>query len=215
MKKETIIKTIASLKRFQKTDSMLEQISKAKSPFKVLISTILSARAKDTVTLPLSKEVFKRYTDAKKLARAKQKDVEKIIKPIGFYRNKAKNIIQTAGIIHKKYKGKVPRTKTELMELPGVGTKVAGCVLVYAFGEPAIPVDTHVHRVSNRLGWTKTKTPEKTEKELEKIIPKRYWLDVNELLVVHGQTICFPRIPRCSKCPIAKYCKKTGVKKHA
>jgi len=215
MKKEKIIKILKILKKHQTGLSMLGQISRSKRPCKGLISTILSARAKDTVTLPLSRLVFKKYPDAKALANARQKDVEKIIKPIGFYRNKSKNIISTAKIVHKKYNGRVPRTKSELLELPGVGTKVAGCVLVYAFGEPAIPVDTHVHRVSNRLGWVKTKAPEKTEKILEQIIPKKYWTDVNEVLVIHGQTVCFPITPKCSSCPIRKYCKRVGVKRSA
>lgn len=214
MKKNKIIKTLIILKKSQPQLSMLGNIGKSRNSFQILISTILSARARDAVTLPLSDKLFKKYTNAKSLAKAKQKDVEKILKPIGFYRNKSKNVIAASQIIQKNYKGQVPKTKTELLALPGVGTKVAGCVLVYAFGEPAIPVDTHVHRVSNRLGWVCTKTPEKTEKELEKIIPKKYWIDVNEVLVIHGQTTCLPRTPRCSKCLAAKYCKKKGVKKN-
>jgi endonuclease III len=211
--KESIITILKLLQKQQNGISMLGKISKSGNPYRVLISTILSARAKDTVSYPISKSVFKKYPDAKSLAKAKQKNVEKIIKSIGFYRNKAKNIIGSARIVQRKYGGKVPRIKAELMELPGVGSKVAGCVLVYAFGISAIPVDTHVHRLSNRLGWVKTKTPEQTERALEQLIPRKYWIDVNELLVTHGQTICAPITPKCSICPVRKYCKRVGVKK--
>ncbi|MEM4264018.1 MAG: endonuclease III [Candidatus Woesearchaeota archaeon] len=211
--KESIITVLKLLLKHQTGTSMLGKISKSNNPFRVLISTILSARAKDTVSYPISNAVFRKYPDAKSLARAKQRDVEKVIKSIGFYRNKAKNIIATAKIVQQKYGGKVPRTKSELMELPGVGSKVAGCVLVYAFGLSAIPVDTHVHRVSNRLGWVKTKTPEQTERALEQLVPRKYWTNVNELLVTHGQTICAPITPKCSICPIRKYCKHIGVKR--
>jgi len=212
-KEKAIITILKLLQKHQTGISMLGKVSKSGNPFKVLISTILSARAKDTVSYPISNAVFKKYPDAKSLAKAKQKNVEKIIKSIGFYRNKAKNIIGSARIVHKKYNDKVPRIKSELLELPGVGSKVAGCVLVYAFGISAIPVDTHVHRLSNRLGWVKTKTPEQTERALEQLVPRKYWIDVNELLVTHGQTICAPITPRCSICPVRKYCKRVGVKK--
>ena len=211
--KEEVVKVLKILQKHHKGLSMLGRMSRSKNTYKMLIGTILSARAQDVVTLPISKELFKRYPTMKSLADAKQKDVEKIIKRIGFYRNKAKNIIDAAKTVQKKYKGKVPRDEKELLKLPGVGQKVAACMLVYAFNKPAIPVDTHVHKVSNRLGWVKTKTPEKTQKALEKLIPKRYWKIVNEVLVLHGQTVC-KRIPKCSKCPVNMYCKKIGVKKH-
>ena len=112
-----------------------------------------------------------------------------------------------------EYNGKVPSNYEGLVRLPGVGRKTAGCVLVYAFRKPAIPVDTHVHRVSNRLGWVKTKSPLKTEEELLKVVPRKYWFMVNEAFVIHGQTTCKPITPLCSKCPVEKYCKKAGVKK--
>ena len=212
--KEEVVKVLKILQKYHKGLSMLGNIGKSKNNYKILISTILSARARDVVTLPISKELFKKYPTMKSLANAKQKDVEKIIKRIGFYKNKAKNIIGAARTVQNKYKGRVPNTEKELLKLPGVGKKVAACMLVYAFNKPAIPVDTHVHKVSNRLGWVDTKTPEKTQKALEKLVPKKYWTIVNEVLVLHGQTICLPR-PKCFKCPIARYCKKKGVKKHA
>jgi len=214
VKKEEVVKVLKILHKYHKGLSMLGTMGKSKNTYKILISTILSARARDVVTLPLSKKLFKSYPSMRSLANAKQKDIENIIKPIGFYRNKAKNIIGAAQAVQNKYKGRVPSDEKELLKLPGVGKKVAACMLVYAFNKPAIPVDTHVFKVSNRLGWVKTKNPDKTQIALEKLVPKRYWKIVNEVLVLHGQTICLPR-PKCSKCPVSKYCKKIGVKKHA
>jgi len=166
----------------------------------------------DEVAEVIAENLFKKYPTAKKLASAKQKDVIKIIRKIGFFNVKSKNIIETAKIIDKKRK--VPKTLKELIELPGVGRKVANCVLVYAFKQDAIPVDIHVHRISNRLGWVKTKTPEKTELALEKLVPRKHWQILNDTFVTHGKTICAPVSPHCSKCPIYKHCKRVGVGKH-
>ncbi|MBS3148463.1 endonuclease III [Candidatus Woesearchaeota archaeon] len=190
---------------------MLGRMGVKYDAFKVLISTILSARAKDEVTEVLAEKLFELYDTAQKLARAKQKDVIPIIRKIGFYNAKSRNIIETSKILVEKYNGRVPDTLEQLTELPGVGRKVANCVLVYAYKKDAIPVDTHVHRLSNRIGWVKTKTPEETEKELEKILPKKHWQAINNALVTHGKTICAPVSPFCSKCPIFKYCKRNGV----
>lgn len=206
---KNLLKVIKTLDQAEGV-SMLGSMKKAPK-FKILISTILSARAKDEVTLPVTAELMKRYPTPKALSVAKRKDVEKIIKRIGFYRNKAKNVIQTAKIIHKKYRGKVPDTMAELLELPGVGRKVAGCVMVYAHGKNELPVDTHVHRISNRLGWVKTKTPHQTEDALKELVPKKYWYIMNEILVIHGQNICVPISPFCSVCPVRQYCKRVGV----
>ena len=182
-------------------------------PFSILIGTILSARTKDESTTKVVKELFKRYKDAKALANAKLKDVEKIIKPIGFYHVKAKRIIEVACIINSKYKGKVPDILDELVELPGVGRKTANCVLVYAFEKPAIPVDIHVHRISNRLGLVKTKTPEETEMELMEKIPKKFWLEINDTFVMYGQNICKPISPMCNVCKIKRSCNYYKTKK--
>lgn len=209
-----IDKTLNILFKKQKITTMLDRLSKKYDPFKVLISTILSARAKDEVTEIISKNLFKEYPTAKKLASAKQADVIKIIRKIGFYNNKSKNIINASKMLLEKFNNKVPKTMQELVELPGVGRKVANCVLVYAYKQDAIPVDTHVHRISNRLGWVKTKSPEETEKALESLVPKRHWQILNDTFVSHGKTICAPISPFCSKCPISAYCKKVNVKKH-
>ncbi len=209
-----IDKTLNILIKEQKITTMLDRLSKKYDPFKVLISTILSARAKDEVTEVISKNLFKKYPTAKKLASAKQSDVIKIIRKIGFFNNKSKNIINASKMLLEKFNNKVPKTRQDLVELPGVGRKVANCVLVYAYKQDAIPVDTHVHRISNRLGWVKTKAPEETEKALESLVPKRHWQILNDTFVSHGKTICTPISPFCSKCPISAYCNKVNVKKH-
>jgi len=175
-------------------------------PLSILIGTILSARTRDENTSAVVRKLFARYKSAKSLAQAKLSDVEKIIKSTGFYHVKAKRIIEVASLIHSKYSDKVPDTLEELLKLPGVGRKTANCVLVYAFEKPAIPVDTHVHRISNRLGLVETKTPEETELELMKKIPKKYWLRINDTFVMYGQNICKPISPMCDVCQIKKEC---------
>ena len=176
-------------------------------PFSILIGTILSARTKDENTTKVVKVLFSKYKNAKDLAKARLTDVEKIIKSIGFYHVKAKRIIEVAKIIDSKYGGKVPDNIEKLVELPGVGRKTANCVLVYAFDKPAIPVDIHVHRISNRLGLVETKTPEETEFELMKKIPKKFWLEINDTFVMYGQNICKPISPMCNVCKIKNLCK--------
>ncbi len=176
-------------------------------PFSILIGTILSARTKDEATTKAVKALFSKYKNSKQLANAKVKDVEKIIKSIGFFHVKSKRIIEVAKIINTKYKGKVPDNLDTLVELPGVGRKTANCVLVYAFEKPAIPVDIHVHRISNRLGLVDTKNPEETEQELMKKVPKKYWIDINDTFVMYGQNICKPISPMCDVCKIKKNCK--------
>ena len=176
------------------------------SPLSILIGTILSARTRDESTSAVVRELFSKYKTSRSLARAKLSDVEKIIKRTGFYHVKAKRIIEVASIIDSKYSGQVPKTMEELLSLPGVGRKTANCVLVYAFDEPAIPVDTHVHRISNRLGLVKTKIPEETEIELMKKIPREYWIRINDTFVMYGQNICKPISPMCAVCQIKKEC---------
>jgi len=173
-------------------------------PFKVLIFTVLSQRTRDENTIRASNALFSKYRNAKQIANARLSAIEKLIRPSGFYKVKARRVKEISRIIAKK--GKVPCTMDELVAIPGVGRKTAGCVLVYGFHEPAIPVDTHVHRISNRIGIVKTKVPKKTEQELMRIVPKKLWIDVNELLVQHGQQVCRPITPKCSECPLTRYC---------
>ena len=175
-------------------------------PFSILIGTILSARTKDESTTKVVKVLFSKYKNAKELANANLNDVEKIIKSIGFYHVKSKRIIEVAKIIDKKYKGIVPDDLDSLVALPGVGRKTANCVLVYAFEKPAIPVDIHVHRISNRLGLVETKNPEETELKLMEKVDKKYWIEINDTFVMYGQNICKPISPMCDVCKIKKEC---------
>jgi endonuclease-3 len=181
-------------------------------PFKTLIRTILSARSKDEQTIKVSDALFKHYDTAEKLVAAPPEKVEEIIKPIGFYRAKTRSIQGAARMLLDQYDGKVPGKYEELLELPGVGPKVANCVLVYAFGVPAIPVDTHVHRIVNRWGLVETTDPEKTCDQLMEVLPREWWLVINDLLIRFGKEICKPITPLCDKCPLDAVCPKIVVK---
>lgn len=176
-------------------------------PFKILIGTILSSRTRDETTTKVVKTLFKRFKNAKELAEGNLEEVKQIIHSIGFYNVKAKRIIEVSQLIVKRFDGKVPNSIEKLLELPGVGRKTANCVLVYGFNKPTIPVDTHVHRISNRIGLVNTKTPEKTEIELNNIINKKYWLRLNNIFVMYGQNICLPVVPKCELCELKKMCK--------
>jgi endonuclease-3 len=176
-------------------------------PFKILIGTILSSRTRDETTTKVVKTLFKRFKNAKELAEGNLEEIKQIIHSIGFYNVKAKRIIEVSQLIVKRFDGKVPNSIEKLLELPGVGRKTANCVLVYGFNKPTIPVDTHVHRISNRIGLVNTKTPEKTEIELNNIINKKYWLRLNNIFVMYGQNICLPMAPKCELCELKKMCK--------
>ena len=185
----------------------LGNISSLDDPFRVLISTVLSQRTRDAVTEEASKRLFAKYPGADAMSEASLRDITREIRTVCFYRNKARAIRQISRIIMSDYGGSVPSTLEELMRLPSVGRKTANCTIVYGFGKSAIPVDTHVHRVSNRLGLVKTTRPEETEKELLKLLPEKLWMDTNELMVIHGQHICRPVRPVCGVCPVADLCR--------
>lgn len=172
---------------FQKNYKEVPLETFGNNPYKTLISTLMSSRTNDDTTIIAAQRLFKKAPSIKKLQRLKQEEIEKLIYPVGFYKTKAKQIKKLTSIIVTEYNGKVPSTREELMRLPGVGRKTANLVLNRAFGKLAIAVDTHVHRISNLLGWVKTKDPEGTERELEKILPKRYWKDINRLFVSIGR----------------------------
>jgi len=208
--KTRVQRILLTLRRYH-MPTMLERFDN--DPFMILVSTVLSARTKDVTTIPIAERLFEKYKTPEDFLRIPMKRLEKMIYGIGFYKTKAKRLKALSRALLEKHGGRVPSSLEQLLELPGVGRKTANCVLVYAFRKPAIPVDTHVHRVSNRLGFVRTKTPEETEYALMKIVPKRNWIEVNELLVDHGQTICTPLAPFCSKCPIRKYCKRIRVKR--
>lgn len=201
-----MMKTMNSVKPPRMT--ALRELHEAETggPFSILIGTILSARTRDESTTKVVKELFKKYPTAKALSSARVRDVEKIIKSIGFYHVKSRRIIEVARVITTKYGGQVPSELDKLVELPGVGRKTANCVLVYAFEMPAIPVDIHVHRISNRLGLVSTKSPEETEQALMKKIPKKFWIDINDTFVMYGQNICKPVSPMCNVCKIKNNC---------
>lgn len=177
-----------------------------KDPYRVLIRTILSQRTRDENTDKATAELFSVYKNINEIADAPIEEIEKLIRSAGFYRVKAGRIKEVSRILLDQFGGEVPDNMGELLTLPGVGRKTANCVLVYAFEEPAIPVDTHVHRISNLIGLANTKTPEETEEDLIKIVPKEDWLVLNDYMVQFGQTICKPNHPQCESCPIADYC---------
>jgi len=183
-------------------------------PFEVLVATILSLRTKDEVTAVAAKRILAKADTPEKMLALDEKAIEKMIYPVGFYPTKAKQLRRISRILIERYDGRVPDTIDALLELPGVGRKTANLVLVEGFGQEAICVDTHVHRVSNRLGLVNTKTPEKTEFALMDALPRRHWIGYNELLVSFGQKICKPISPHCSTCPLQKKCPQIGVGKH-
>jgi len=177
-----------------------------RDPYRVLVRTILSQRTKDANTDKATTQLFDKYRDIHEVADAPIEDIEKLIKSAGFFRVKASRIKEVSLLLLDHYGGVVPDNLKELLELPGVGQKTANCVLVFAFQKPAIPVDTHVHRIPNRWGIVHTSTPEKTEAELMKIVPKHLWIDINDLIVQFGQTICRPVHPKCEECPLTDLC---------
>jgi len=176
-------------------------------PYKILIGTILSARTRDETTAQVIKMLFSEFKNPDELSRADLKDIKKLIQKIGFYNVKATRIKEVSKILVEKYNSKVPSNLEDLLTFPGVGRKTANCVLVYGFRKPAIPVDIHVHRISNRIGIVNTKKPEETEIDLQKSIDSRYWIGINETFVTFGQNICLPIKPKCNLCHLTKICK--------
>jgi len=208
---EEVSKMLKSIYPDDKT--ALDNVSSRGDPFKVLIATILSHRTRDEATRVAADNLFRVYGSAKELAEADPKQIEQLIKPVGFYRVKARRIIEVSKIICERFGGVVPDDFEALTSLPSVGRKTANCVLVYGFGKPALPVDTHVHRISNRLGLVSTKTPEETEDALKRVIEKEYWVKINDLLVKFGQQICRPVKPRCEVCTLKPFCRFYDQKK--
>lgn len=176
-------------------------------PFKILIGTILSSRTRDENTTKALIKLFTRYKGSKDISKANPDDIKKEISSVGFYNIKAIRIKEVAEIIENKFHGQVPDSEEELLKLPGVGRKTANCVLVYAFQKSAIPVDTHVHRISNRLSLVNTKNPKDTEKELNEYADKKLWIRLNSTFVRYGQNICLPLRPKCTYCNLRKICR--------
>jgi endonuclease III len=190
-----------------------EENQRVSSPFKILISCLLSLRARDETTEEISKELFKKADTPKKIISIPNEKLKKIIFKTGHYNKKAQALKSVSKELIKKFDSKVPDNYEDLISIKHIGPKTAKIVLAFAFNKPVIPIDTHCHRIPNRLKWINTKTAEQTDKEIPKIIPKKYWSDFNAIFVQFGRDICQPVSPWCSKCPIEKYCPKEGVKK--
>ncbi len=217
-KQKRALEIIALLK--VATKSMIEPAATSivkqygKNPFLVLISCILSLRTKDSVSLPASIRLFEHAQTPKDILALPASTIEQLIYPVGFYRQKTKQIHALCTMLLKQFDGIVPNTEAELLSLPGVGRKTTNLVLSVGFGIPAICVDTHVHRISNRLGIINTSTPEETETALKELLPRTYWSEYNSLMVMWGQNICVPISPFCSKCPLFGVCERRGVKSY-
>jgi endonuclease-3 len=192
----------------------VEKISESQKadPFQILISTLLSARTQDATTLAASTRLFAKAATPQAVAKLTTRQIEKLIYPVGFYRNKAVFVKAAAKMLIEKFGGKVPATLEEMVTLPGVGRKTANLVMILAFkSEENICVDIHVHRISNRLGWVRTRTPEETEQALYQAIAQAWWPVINGYLVTWGQNVCRPVYPRCHECAIIKMCRRVGV----
>ncbi len=184
---------------------------RTRDPFKVLISCILSLRTKDDTTEKANDRLFSLASTPAEMLRLSKERIEKAIFPVGFYRVKARNIKAICKELVDKYGSKVPDSIEELLTLPGVGRKTANLVVTVGYNKPGICVDTHVHRITNRWGYIKTRTPEETENALREKLPRRYWIIINDLLVSFGQNICKPVSPFCSRCRLFDYCERVGV----
>jgi endonuclease-3 len=181
------------------------------SPFEILVSTLLSLRTRDAVTTAATNRLLEKASTPEQILALSEKQIQRLIYPVGFYPTKARRLKEICALLVSHFNGHVPDTIEELLTLPGVGQKTANLVLSEGFGQDAICVDTHVHRISNRIGLVATKTPEQTEEALRKTLPRKYWKRYNRLLVCFGQTLCVPISPFCGRCPVARQCPKKGV----
>lgn len=213
---QRISKILAAIDRWSK-DKQIPVVSQIAgrefSPFKVLISTVLSLRTKDKVTAEASERLFKDTDTPEKIIKLGENRIAGLIYPVGFYKTKARYIIGICETLLNSCHGRVPDEIDELLKLKGVGRKTANLVLILGYNKPAMCVDTHVHRISNRIGYISTKTPLDSEMALRKKLPQKFWLKYNDLLVTFGQYHCKPVSPFCSSCPICKYCPRNGVNK--
>ncbi len=197
--------------RFDRTT--LAEVSDDRDAFRLLCSCVISLRTRDAVTAAASARLFARATTAEAMAALDEETIAKAIYPAGFYRTKAGQLREIARRLEEEHGGAVPRTLPELLALPGVGLKTANLVLGLGHGVPAICVDVHVHRITNRWGLVATKAPDDTEAALRAVVPRRNWIELNDLLVTWGQNVCLPRTPRCSRCAIAAHCGRVGVER--
>ena len=201
-------------KRFPSNNkTTLNRMREKPDAFKILISCLLSLRARDENTEKVSRQLFEVASTPEEISKMPIKKLEKLIYSSGHYHKKAKTLKHVSKEIIERFNNQVPKTKEELLSIKGIGPKTANIVLAFAFGESVIPVDVHVHVISNRLGWVETKTAEKTEPELMKVIPRKYWNELNAILVQFGREICITISPKCSICPIREYCPRIGVER--
>lgn len=215
MNSKNISKIIQTLEKYfdYKERTTLNRMRKKPDAFKILISCLLSLRARDENTEKVSKKLFKIADTPEKISKLPIKKLERLIYSSGHYKKKARTLKHVSKELIDNFNSSVPKTKEELLSIKGIGPKTANIVLAFAFNQNVIPVDTHCHRIPNRLGLVKTKTPKQTEKQLEKILPKKYWNEFNGIFVLFGREICQPISPWCSKCPVKKYCKRIGIKR--
>ena len=207
---DTVLKSIRhENKRF--VEPIVTTISRKRTPFHVLISCLLSLRTKDQTTREASRRLFAVADNSEEMMKIPIPKLEKLIYPVGFYRTKARKIKEICKVLIEEYRSRVPDEIDELLKLNGVGRKTANLVVTLGYKKPGICVDTHVHRITNRWGYVKTKNPHETEFALREKLPKKYWLTINDLLVTYGQNICVPISPKCSICQVGMYCKKVGV----
>ena len=206
-----VIRVLKGQLRKWDTPVVTRMAEEERSPFAILIATILSSRTKDETTAAAVERLFRLASSPGAMSRLTEEEVAKAIYPVGFYRTKARNVVQTCKKIEEGFSSAVPDNLEDLMTLPGVGRKTANLVLALGFGGPGLCVDTHVHRISNRLGYVKTKTPGETERKLREKLSRRYWSIYNTVMVPHGQNICRPVSPFCGKCPVFRYCDRVGV----
>ena len=205
MKKSDVIKIIEILKQYYPEATCSLDFE---TPFQMVVAVMLSAQCTDERVNKTTPSLFEKYGTAEAICNMELSELEKIIHPCGFYKNKAKNIKAAAEMIVNKYNGVVPNTMDELLKLPGVGRKSANVIMLEVFNSPqGIAIDTHAKRISNKLGLSKNSEPEKIEKDLVKIIPKQYFYDMNHLLMWHGRNICVARNPKCEECPVREFCK--------
>ncbi len=209
------------MKNVDRTEALLSKISlfvgergalgekvlkERKDPFSVLVSVLLSARTRDETTEKVVNTLFSRASSPEQMLALTQAELESLLHPLGFYRQKAKHLLELSRLLEERFSGRVPDTREELVSLPGVGRKTANLVLNLSFEKEAICVDTHVHRISNRLGLVKTRTPGETEEALMGVLPRNWWIPINRLLVVFGKEVCLPRYPKCPLCPVRDLC---------
>jgi endonuclease-3 len=211
---DTVIGILRTVTEQWKAPAVTEMSRKGADPFIVLISTILSLRTKDEVTGEASKRLFRLADTPGRMRHIPAGEIEKAIFPVGFWRNKARTIIDVSSTIEDKYNGKVPDNIDELLKLRGVGRKTANLVMTLGWGLPGICVDTHVHRIVNRWEYVSTKTPEETEFALRDKLPTQYWIEINDILVSFGRNMCKPISPICTQCPVYCHCRRIGVKTH-